>query len=159
VSGVRPLASWLHGTSVTLPTLMTGPFVQAEVPALRQRMNAWQFVSQEPTAFSRAVASVTLVAPVVRPEQPDTRTAARMHATPIAGRHAPRRLRQVDSMPPADRIPVLAWPSTRFLGHLSAEAPLGDDVPMRPDAASIASDERPTSRRTRSTRPGGPGGG
>jgi hypothetical protein len=48
------VASWNHATSPRCPTLIVGPFVHVLVPTRRQRMNAEQLWSQEPTAFRRA---------------------------------------------------------------------------------------------------------
>lgn len=61
---------------VVLGALNGVAFVHAVVPARRQRTWTEQVVSQDPTTFSRALASVTCVAPVVLPEHPETASAA-----------------------------------------------------------------------------------
>jgi hypothetical protein len=110
------VASWPHGTSVTFPTLITGELAHVVVPALRQRMKTWQVVSHDPTAFSRAVVSVTIVAPVVRPEQPVSRTATTTHAAAIAARRGLDRSCRLRSMRVTDGIPVGHSCATAFRG-------------------------------------------
>jgi hypothetical protein len=70
--------------------LCAGPFVQALAPSRRQRMKNVQCSLHDPTAFSCALASNSVllvivwmsVAPVVRPEQPaNTASASSERAT------------------------------------------------------------------------------